>query len=454
MPIPVDEPLSPGWWLLRLARLLESETPRRKELLDRIEGNPPLPKGAEGHRTAYQQFQKMSRTNYAELVVGSRLERMRVSGIRTAAEGDDNGDPVARRIWKHNSMDLQLGDILGESLGCSIGYSIVAPDDDIPRITAESPLEVIHIPDPSRPGAVRAAAKLFHDDIEGLDTAFLYLPGEVHVAVKSRKRAGQSVRFTPRTWDWDLDRYVDLGDETLMPVIPFENAGGVGEFERHVDLLDRINHETLSRLVTQAMQAFRQRAIKGLPDEDDDGNEIDYTDVFSADPGAMWQLPAGADLWESKEVDLQGILSATKDDVKALAAVTRTPVPVLLPEAVNQSAEGAASAKEQLIFLVEDRQERAAEALRDLYATAFRMMGDDVRADRSQIEIDWIPAQRLSLSEKADADTKARGSMPWRSRMRHIWGFDDQTIEEMDRERAQDAILENALAAGPQLAGS
>jgi hypothetical protein len=82
------------------------------------------------------------------------------------------------------------------------------------------------------------------------------------------------------------------------------NRNGVGEFEPHLDVLDRINHMILQRMVIATMQAFRQRAIKGdtedMPDKDPEtGEEIDYDDIFAADPGALWRLPKVRDMWES-----------------------------------------------------------------------------------------------------------------------------------------------------------
>jgi hypothetical protein len=44
------------------------------------------------------------------------------------------------------------------------------------------------------------------------------------------------------------------------------------------------------------IQAFKQRAFKGLPKVDEQGNEIDYEGMFVSAPGAVWDLPARRDL--------------------------------------------------------------------------------------------------------------------------------------------------------------
>jgi hypothetical protein len=63
----------------------------------------------------------------------------------------------------------------------------------------------------------------------------------------------------------------------LVPVVRFKNRRGVGEYEPHLDLLDRIDNEVFRRIGISAYQAFRQRAAIGLPNEDEDGQEIDYS---------------------------------------------------------------------------------------------------------------------------------------------------------------------------------
>ncbi len=63
-----------------------------------------------------------------------------------------------------------------------------------------------------------------------------------------------------------------------------------------LDLIDRINWQTLQRLVIISM-AFRQRALKtvegsaGLPSEDEDGTPLDYQAIFEPSPAALWNCP-------------------------------------------------------------------------------------------------------------------------------------------------------------------
>lgn len=445
--IDVEAPGSPGWWLQRVARKLEGRQKRLQDLHDRYAGNPPLPEGAENVREAYRSFQRKARTNYSELIVEATRERMAVTGFRTAAASDDLGDAQARELWEANGMDVESADVHTNMLSMGDAYVIVGRDDDGVTITGEDARQVVTIHDPVRQRVVRAAGKVFHDGEEGVDLAYLYLPGRVYRARRDRRaRIGTrpAVRFSPVSWDWDEEAGGEDGLPTpgvdRVAVVRFRNRRGVGEFEPHLDVLDRINHQILQRMVIATMQAFRQRAAKNLPLKDEAGKEIDYAEMFPADPGAMWALPGNVELWESAQVDLTPILSAVKDDVVQLAAVTRTPLPTLMPGDGTDSAEGAAFKREGLVFKAEDRIKRATEGWKDVMSLAFQMAGDEERADRGRLQVLWASPERRSLAERADAASKAT-DLPFRTKATTIWGFAPAEVDRMEQERAGDLLI-------------
>lgn len=440
MSIDVAERGSDGWWLQQLATKLAGRQQRLHALNERYEGRPPLPVGAENAREAYRAFQRKARTNYSELIVEAVRERMQIAGFRTAAtQGQAEADEEARRIWEDNGGDVLSADVHEWALSMGDAYVIVGAEDGQARVTGEDPRQVITVHDPARRDATRAALKMFHDPDEAVDLAFLYLPGRVRVAARPRNARNDKVRFDRRSWDWDDERSGDLPHDRV-PVVRLRNKRGVAEFEPHTDLLDRINHMLLQRMVIATFQAFRQRAVKGLPDYDEYGNQLDWSDVFTMDPGALWQVPNGVDFWESGQGDLQPILNSVRDDVKELSAVSRTPLSHLQPESANQSAEGAAFMREGLVFKTEDRIARASQSWRDVMSLAFAVEGQQERSDRSAIRVLWQPAARRSLAERADAAQKSQ-DLPWRYRMEHIWGFTPAQIDEMEAERASDQLM-------------
>jgi hypothetical protein len=170
------------------------------------------------------------------------------------------------------------------------------------------------------------------------------------------------------------------------------------------------------------MQAFRVRAIKNLPKRDPDTDkEIDYSDLLSLDPGSVWQLPADVDLWESETTDLRPLLEGIKDDLERLASSTKTPMHMLAAGGVNQSAEGAQLQREGLVFKAEDRIARLRPSWNQVASLMLLVMGETERADLASIWTIFAPPERLSLSERADAATKAANDLSLKTRLIKIW---------------------------------
>lgn len=450
MAIDVSVPGSPGWFFKRLADEQRARRARLDDLWNRYQGNPPLPEGAENAREAYQAFQRKARNNYAEIIVRSVSDRMTHVGFRTGADGDDNGDRMARDLWRYNDLVVESSDVHEMMLGMGYSYTIVGPPDEgdsegFPIITAEDPRDVIAARDPARPSRVLAGLKTYYDDIEGQDIAKVMMRGGlVYTARKDRKSSATSFgpyfRLNPRAWSFDADP-IQL-PTTRCPVAPFRNKSGVGEFENHIDHLDRINHIILQRMVIATLQAFKQRAVKGVPTKDPKtGEPVNYADVFTSDPGALWLLPATAELWESGQVDLTPLLASVKDDVRDLAAVTATSLAQLMPDGANQTAEGATLQREAQTYRTEDRITRATSGWSLTASIAFEMMGDTQRADLNQLEALWRPVERFSLNERYSAAQQANGLVPWRTIMADILQFTPDQIARMETERLMDQML-------------
>lgn len=459
MPIETTQPNSPGWWLQRLLKKL-GDGQDRYNLLDLYyRGENGIP--AHAHKSvkdAYRRLMSMSRTNFAELVVEPVRERMTPVGFRTGADGDELGDKEALRIWQANALDADASLVHRPSLSLSMSYAIVGPvDPDIGAavITPEDPREVVVECDPIRRRKVRAALKVFSDEVDGVQRAYLYLPGWVVKAQRPLPASGE-LGWDATGFEWDPSPELapqplrDTNGRQLLvvPVVPFANraglgGGAVGEFEPHLPILDRINYTILNRLEIMTLQAFRQRAVKGdLPQADAEGNEIDYDHIFESGPDALWMLPAGIDIWESGGVDLGPIRSAVRDDIQDLAAVTRTPLFYLTPDAANGSAEGASLMREGLVFKTADRIVQASESWEQVMSLAFLFAGDEQRASRNDLECLWASPERFSLAERADAASKAiTGGVPWRTVMADIWQFSPTQIDRMQAERVTDALL-------------
>jgi hypothetical protein len=482
--INVDVPYSPGWWMRRLFNALTDRRRRTRlqSLLDYHRGNAPLPQGAENAREAFEAFQRKARSNFAELIVSAMSERMVPVGFRTAVDDDATGDAEVGLLWTRAGLDVSSADVHDFMLALSEAYVIVGSVDDesgAPLVTCEDPRFMVGEVDPANPRRLLAALKVMRDDAANEDRAYLYLPGEVWVAARttgvyglgditghslaavgSIERYGPVAGFDAKSWQWAPERSGRL-NHNRMPVVRFGNKYGLGEYETHLDLLDRINHQILQRMVIAACTAFRQRAVKGLPlvypsNHPQAGQEIDYAEVFTADPAALWQLPETAEMWESASADLRPILDAVHSDLEHLAAVTRTPMHMLSPTGENQSAEGASLSREGLVFKVEDRIARTSYPWAQVMSLALLHAGQPERADLGRLQTIWAPAQRLSLAERADAVSKLKDVLPRRTLLITGLGMSpaeaDRTMTELEDEQVLAAAYAAELAAQQQAA--
>lgn len=448
-----DIPQSPAWWIKILAVELQNRRHGRNggklwgrslskpirsrpglDLLhDHLRGDPPLLGVADGWRDHFREVARVGRLNVAALVVEAKANRMGLAGFRTAAAGDDFGDKLATELLRENNMKVRAREVHDGMLSLSDSYAMVTPprpNKRFPVITAEDAREVITAHDAAT-GETLAGLKLYRDEWDAADFAHLYLrvtpdDGEPYFEHHVAKHVGRTSSISEsafrmgQSWRWDGD----VAHLERMPIVRFANRGGRGEFERHLDTLDRINDQILNKVVIAKVQAFRQMAIKGLPDSEkvlEDGKiverEIDYDDAFIAAPGSMWQLPEGAELWESTPTDLGPLRLAIKDDLEHLAAVTSTPLHTITPDAASGSAEGASLMREEHVYAVEACRDHAEAGWAEVVATAFAFMGEDERAQQSQIEPIWAPIERYSLSEKASAAVQSRDILP----IERIW---------------------------------
>jgi hypothetical protein len=478
----IDVKSGPGWWLKRLMDDLHKRQDRLDMLSRYYRGLahlPPVPAGSEN--SAYDIMQRKTRTPWAGLLVEAVRERMTIVGFRTGADQGDpaadvSGDALAWDVWQANNLDFGSTLVHRTKLSLGDAYVIVGPPEpgeEFPLITPEDPREVITYQDPKNPRRTLAALKLFTDDVNERDFAYLHLAGrwpgtngardrgqlaQLHVASRRHKPTDNVPIITASgglpSWDWD-DSLGGPLRTYVPPVVRFPNRAdlrgySMGEFEDSLDVLDRINHMVLQRMTIATLQAFRQRAVKGVPENDENGQPIDYSDVFAADPGALWHLPETAELWESGQVDMTGILQSVRHDIQDEAAVSRTPLFYLTPDAANGSAEGASLAREGLVFKTKDRIRETDDPWEQVMSHAFQTMGDEARAARRDMEVMWLSPENVSLAERADAAVKYQAAgVPWRTIMGEVLGFTPTQIDRMEAERIADQLAAPEPVAAP-----
>ena len=443
---------TPAEWLPILTKRLDADLPRIRLLRRYVDGDAPLPEMGANVRASWQKFQRESRTNWGYLIRESVAERIVPNGITVAGSVDHPIAARAQEIWRNNRADLVLKEAVRYMLDYRRGYMAIWSRENEAVITADSPENMYAAVDPLQPWRVRAAVKWWRDlDLEK-DLSVVWVDGGWQVFTRPiyadpLHRTNLLYRASSDTWTPETD-YIHTG--TKPPVVVLEHPDGVGEFESHLDVINRINRGILQRLVTTAMQAYRQRALKakegtpGLPEKDEQGNDIDWAKVFEPAPGALWDLPPGVDIWESQYTDIGPMLNGSMADIRQLAAVTRTPVSVLIPDNANQAATGAEFAKEGLIFKTKDRL-----TVTKVAATAAVLKALEVERIQvdSTLEVLFEPPHAISMAEKYDAAVKAKAAgESWKSIQRNILGYSPEQIAQDALDRAEEQLAAAVFA--------
>lgn len=470
-----DQPGTPAWWFERLLREFDAPVPRRwnpdigsyadpadrDSRRDRLErlwayniGRAPLPEVAAGYTDVFRAVMRKARSNYAGMCVSALTNRMALNGISTSVD-NVGGDDLAEQIGEVSNLDAEMQDFFAYLFVMGEAYAMtVAPvkgSASAPMIKALDPRICVGDLDPSNPQVLRAFLMLGHDSMFGEDKATLFLPGR---AYRLKKRASPYGGVSFAKWQWDGEPEPIEGIDELggIPVVRVDNKDGLGEFEAHLDLLDRINDTTLQRIVITWYQSFRQRAIKGdlEGDSDDDApmSFEEFKQLFSADPGALWRVPAGVEFWESSQADLTPITNAKRDDVHEFAAVTTTPLHLISPDSANQTAEGASLVREGINHKVKDRRARVAPKVKLLFRMAFAFAGQPERG--ASIKLDWGALENNSLADKGSATSQAKGVLSHKRILTDIWGMTPTEAEENITELAAEQILAAATTSQPQ----
>ncbi len=428
----------------------------RNEVLDTLWsyniGDAPLPQVADGYEEAFRDVLRQARCNYAPMCVNAMLDRMELQAVSTAIDNDTGGDDVAAKIMEESGFGAMAKDLFGYQFSMGEAFAMAVDNKgDTPTAHAIDPRRCIGIPDRTNPIRLRAALVKDYDPVEDVEQAHLFLPGlRYDVSYDGGK---WTVAETPE----EIKGLDHLGG---IPLVRFLNPHGLGEYERHLDLLDRINDMTLKRLIIVAYQAFRQRAIIGDEDDDDDDDDtsepIDWDKladtVFKANPGALWKVPDGFKFWESQALDLSSILNAKRDDVKEFAAVTSTPLHLITPDAANGSAEGAGLMRESATSKIRDRRARDTPQMRLLWRMLFAFAGE---ADRgTSLKLHWGPIEFRTLAEKASASSQAADTLSIEQRCQRIWEMSPEETEENINQKAGEALLMPATPAPPTQTGA
>ena len=416
-----ETPGTDDWWLVRLGNQMGANFPRLKELDSYLDGSFVVPIEADpAAREAYLKFADRARLTIANTIVDQKVGRQNIRGFRTAAEDDVNGDREAARIMRLNHFFEQFKDLQRKKYTHGEAYLMVGLDElNEPFMTVMDQWNVAIERDPIRPWRARAALVASRDEILQLDMLTLLMPGYMRVAVKEAAEStipSDGTQWSPGV-EWEWAGQSPYGFTERLPLIPFANPEGVGEYERHLDSILRITEDILERLTITAMQAFRQRAMEtgeqALPEywpddhPDTPGEKINYDEIYKAGPAALWLLPKGAKVWESTPIDMSNLTTPEKKDIEHLAGITATPMYSFASD-VNVAAEGSKLQRETIRTRILEGRQRDGESLSEAMSILFEAYRDATRADPTEIYTIWGQIEYVSKADVAEAARAAK----------------------------------------------
>lgn len=436
----MDEPGTDEWFVNKLATELSKVRSVVRNLEKWMDGEPDIP-NPDNDRPHWEKLQRIARVNVAELIVEARLHRMKLLGASTKLDNSPNGDDVVAQLFNELDLVRKFQEAFRYALAQRRGYIIVSGDS----VRVSGPGETIVKKDGD--GNTIAALYMYRDEMNDRDVMILARPGYTRHMYKTGLSQlpghGKVWMLVPDAWE--LQPPVPSGVEGV-PVFEFSTVDGKSLLEKHLPTMERINHGVLQRLILIAMQAFRQRALKGLPLKDKEGNDIDYTGAFESAPDSVWALPPNVDIWESGQADLSSVLNAVKDDLRYLAVESKTPLYMISPDDANGSAEGASTQRETLVFDVEALIGVVEAPVKAVLGAVLRQRGEAERADPAAFKLIWSAPRRSSLTERAQAALTAKNAgIPFRLVMEKFAELAPDEVADALQQRNDDMFL-NAVA--------
>jgi hypothetical protein len=426
----VPPTLTPAAWLERLEKRLDDRWFRVMGRCDAyFEGDHNIAYATAQWREAFGALLGPAIDNWCPLIVESSTERMEVQGFRFGKS--TSADAAAWDIWQANGLDSWSDVAHTEAVKLGEAYWLIEPparnSSDPPRITFETPMQMIVATAPGNPRQRVAALKKWVDEDE-FAYANVYLPGQVaKYRSQEKARDGRRIQWVRRQDDPGGSN--PLGEVPVVPLLnaPDRFARGSSDLKVAFPIQDALNKLLCDMLLTSEYLAFPQRVLLGIevPKDPVTGQPISSAQLQAA-RSRLWAFEPARDssgnqlpgiqpkIDQFDAVDLANYVNARQHLVRALTAKTRTPPHYILGEIVNASGDALTAAEAGLTSKVRKKLRFVGEGHEDAMRLAFKAMGDTAKAAVTSAETIWRDPERVTLAQLADAAQKQKDiGVPW-----------------------------------------
>ncbi|WP_409047057.1 phage portal protein [Microbacterium sp. HA-8] len=431
---------TPAEWLPYLTKGLDAQVTENSKLRAFAAGTQPGPEMSKKARASWIRFQRFASVVYARLIAESLSSRITPTAVVIGAGDAADAGAKANAIWRRSRLDVVLADAVEDTLIVGRAF-LCAAVDSFGRaiVTFEDADRTFAVADPLDPTTLRAAVKVWRDEVTGRDYARVWTLTGRQDFIRTSTRVNSKALRTTNSGGWE-----PLADEIVSDGVPLTmlvNRGSASEFGHVLNLLDRISLGILNRLVIVAYEAFKLRYIKGLgldPDNPDDVAKAEA--LLDVSPGSILDLGDDAELHEMSSTDFRPLLEAVKDDIRELAAITSTPLSALIPDGANQSAEGALAAREAQILKALDRQRRFGPVIEGVLLKALRMeLGATFDQD---VEVSWMNPALSTANERTNAALQAKAvGVPFLTLATDYLGHTPEQAKAMQEAREDESLI-------------
>jgi Phage portal protein, SPP1 Gp6-like len=442
-----------GYWLDRLSLALDVQAAEAAVFTAYDEGAHPLQFATSKFRETFGSLFSEFADNWAPVVVDSSNERLTVQGFRFGSSRSANpyaGDKAAWDIWQENNLDADSGLAHREAIRSGTAYLIVDVGDP-PRITVESPVEVVvaHAPGDRRK---RIAALKRWIDYDRIWHATVYLAeGTFRFRTREAVEPGADIR-----WEVDDPERVSNPFGNVIPVIPMRNnpamiSGGRSDLAVVIDIQNAINKIVTDMMVASEYAAFRQRWATGIEIPVDPETGVANASRFLSSVSRMWTVDdPDAKFGDFNTTDLGNYVKAVETLIQHLAAQTRTP-PHYLTAGLGQwpSGDSLKASETGLVAKVRRKQVDFGEAWEEAMRLAFYAIGDETRAGAIDAEVIWADPEFRTEGERVDALTKMATLGVPHEALWQRWGATPQEINRW-RAMADAEAIRAGIASGAQ----
>lgn len=329
-------------------------------------------------------------------------ERCDVEGFRLPGEPEANEGLAA--VWQANDLDeeSQMGHtdslVFGRSYVC-VG---TGEDKDLPLVTVESPLEMVHEWSPRERETV-VAARFYTDDSTGEEVR--------HATLYGRESTTWLVADGEK---WTIE---DRDDHRLgrCPVVPLTNRSrsharyGVSEMGRIITLTDAAARALTNAQVATEVMALPQRWAAGMTAADfKDPNTGEAVTAWEAYFGAVWATTnADAKFGQFSAADLGNFEKIVNHYAQLVSGVTGLPMRFLGQLSANPPSADGIRADEARLIKTAERKCRGWGASWERVMRLVRLFETGVDDPKlASMETLWRDPATPTRSQSADASVK------------------------------------------------